>query len=276
MTNLALCSVSGCDKHVQKQGYTLCYTHWKQNRQVAEDSPVYLAPSSEHSESNGMLSATALGEHFKLDAKQINRVLVELGWIQKDGKGWAPTELGEKLKAQKNIYFKNKTPYVVWHPDICKSRILQNAAKELLVIEVEQPVVLQSTPVPAPEEAADKNKGFREKFPAPHRTSDGHFVRSMPEIQIDNWLYDNRIAHAYERLVPVEQEMYCDFYLPEHRVFIEYWGMEANPRYEARKRKKLEIYRENNFHLIEIQKQHISNLDDYLMPLLIKLGYKLK
>lgn len=274
LTNLAICSVSGCGKHVQKQGYTLCYTHWKQNRQVAENSPVSLVPTSEPSESNGMLSATALGEYFKLDAKQINRVLVELGWIQKDGKGWAPTGLGEKLKAQKNIYFKNKIPYVVWHPAICKSRILQNAAKELLVIEIEPPVVLQ--PAPVVEETADKTEGFREKFPPTIRASDGHMVRSRGEAMIDAFFYENRIVHAYERLVPIEQTMYCDFYLPELNVYVEFWGMESNPKYKARKTKKLELYRQSDLRLIEIKEEHINNLEDYLIGQLVKFGHKAK
>jgi len=277
MANLAICSVEGCGKHVQKQGHTLCFPHWKESQHsVKEPTPTYAESDAAASSTvvKDTWNSTHLGEYFKLSAKQINRVLHELGWIEKDGKGWKPSELGVKLKAKGLVHTRSGVPYVQWHSDICKSRILQNAAKELLVIEVEPPVVLQ--PAPAPEETADKTEGFREKFPAPHRTSDGHFVRSMPEIQIDNWLYENRIAHAYERLVPVEQKMYCDFYLPEYRVFIEYWGMEGNSRYEARKKKKLEIYRENNFQLIEIQKEHISNLDDYLMPLLVKLGYKLK
>lgn len=276
MTNLALCSVSGCDKHVQKQGYALCYAHWKQNHHVAEDSPAYPAAdlTNAKAESSGMLSATTLGEHFKLDAKQINRVLVELGWIQKDGKGWAPTELGEKLKAQKNIYFKNKIPYVVWHPDICKSRILQNATKELLVTEVEPPVVLQPTPVL--EETADKTEGFREKFPPTIRASDGHMVRSRGEAMIDAFFYENRIVHAYERLVPIEQTMYCDFYLPELNVYVEFWGMESNPKYKARKTKKLELYRQSDLRLIEIKDEHINNLEDYLIGQLVKFGHKAK
>lgn len=273
--NFALCSVEGCGKHVQKQDHTLCYEHWKQGRQVAEESATYQTKETinAQAESNGMLSATTLGEHFKLEAKQINRVLVELGWIEKDGKGWAPTELGEKLKAE-NILRKNHAPRVVWHPDICKSRILQNAISDLLSIEVEAPAISQPSPIQ--EEAADKTDGFREKFPPTIRASDGHMVRSRAEAMIDAWLYENRIVHAYERLVRVEQKMYCDFYLPELDLYIEFWGMESNPKYKARKEVKLDTYRKNGLNLIEIKDSHIDNLDDYLMSQLLKFGYKAK
>ena len=276
MGDLALCSVTGCKSTVQKHGHTLCFEHWKAKYKVGEESATYqVSKNSEvaHDESNGKLSATALGEHFKLDAKQINRVLVDLGWIEKEGKGWAPTEMGEKLKAQKNIYYKNKVPYVVWHPDICKSRILQKAVDELVSVEI-APVVTQSPAMT--EDAADKSEGFRDRFPPAIRASDGHMVRSRGEAMIDGLLYENRIVHAYERLVPIEQTMYCDFFLPEFNLYIEFWGMESNPKYKARKEKKLEMYRQNGLKLIEVKDEHINNLEDYLMGQLVRFGYKPK
>lgn len=278
MADLVHCSVKGCMNKVQKQGHTLCYEHWKVSRQVAESPAVYqLENGAEVSRSTngGMLTATALGEHFKLDAKQINRVLVELGWIEREGsQGWKPTALGEKLKAQKNIYFKNNVAYVVWHPDICKSRILQKAAEELLAIELSPQLQEQNSSMN--EDAADKSEGFREKFPPAIRASDGHMVRSRGEAMIDGLLYEHRIVHAYERMVPIEEAMYCDFFLPEYNLYIEFWGMESNPKYKARKDKKLDLYRQNGLRLIEVKDEHVNNLEDYLMGQLVKFGYKAK
>lgn len=278
MTDLVLCSVEGCNNPVQKQDHTLCYSHWKKSRHAAEELAVSYAgssqPSVSHDTNNAPLNSTSLGEQFKLDAKQINRVLLELGWIEKDGKGWKPTVLGEKLKAKRNLHSKSGVPFVLWHQDICKSRILRNAIGEILAIEIEQPSVVQAPQLP--EEAADKAEGFREKFPPTIRASDGHMVRSRGEAMIDAFFYEKRIIHAYERLVPVEQAMYCDFYLPEHDLYIEFWGMESNPKYKARKEKKLEIYRQNDLRLLEIKDEHINNLDDYLISQLVKFGYKPK
>lgn len=276
--HLALCSVEGCGSPVQKQGHTLCLPHWKerQNHTIKESVASYVVPpqpSTTHDENNTALTSTRLGEHFKLAAKQINRVLLDLGWIEKEGNGWKPSALGEKLKAEKILYQK-KTPFVVWHPDICKSRILQNAISDLLSIEVEAPIVAEPSPIQ--EAAADKTDDFRDKFPPGIRASDGHMVRSRAEAMIDAWLYENRIVHAYERLVRVEQKMYCDFYLPELDLYIEFWGMESNPKYKARKEVKLDTYRKNGLNLIEIKDSHIDNLDDYLMSQLVKFGYKAK
>ena len=267
MTRLAICSVEGCKSHVQKLGYIFCLPHWKE-RQTAQQS---VAPYEVNSV---FLNSTALGEQFKLGPKQINRVLLDLGWVEKESEGWKPTTLGEKLKAQKKLFSQNKVPYVVWHPAISKSRILQNAVSEFLSIEVEPPSDIQASPMT--EEAADKVEGFREKFPPTIRASDGHMVRSRAEALIDGVLYGNRIVHAYESLVPVKEKMYCDFYLPEFPIYIEFWGLESNPKYKARKEKKLEIYRKNELRLIEIKDEHIANIDDYLMSQLVKFGYKAK
>ncbi|CAG0946668.1 hypothetical protein ANRL1_03176 [Anaerolineae bacterium] len=277
VTDLAICSAEGCSNPVQKQGHTLCYSHWKKSRQIEEPTATYVGtpqPIISNDANTPLFNSTSLGERFNLNAKQINRVLFDLGWIEREDKGWKPSALGEKLKAQKKLFSRNSIPFVVWHQDICKSRILQNAVSEFLSIEVESPSITQTSLMP--EEAADKAEGFREKFPPTIRASDGHMVRSRAEAMIDAWLYENRIVHAYERLVRVEQKMYCDFYLPEYDVYIEFWGLESNPKYRVRKEKKLEIYRQNELRLVEIKDKHIDNLDDYLMSQLVKFGYKAK
>lgn len=277
-TKFAFCSVDGCNNYVQKAGHSLCYSHWKTNRQSAEE-PVasYVTiqkATTQHDATKDFLNATALGERFNLDAKQINRVLLDLGWVERDGKGWKPSELGKKLKAKENLHSKSGIPFVVWHQDICKSRILQNAINEILSIEIGPLSVAESSQIS--EDAADKSEGFRDKFLPTIRASDGHMVRSRGEAMIDALFYEHRIVHSYERLVPVEQAMYCDFYLPEYDLYIEFWGMESNPKYKARKEKKLEIYRQNGLRLLEVKDAHINNLEDYLISQLIKFGYKPK
>jgi hypothetical protein len=58
------------------------------------------------------------------------------------------------------------------------------------------------------------NNNFREKFEAKHRTQDGHYVRSKAEMIIDNLLYQYGLVHAYERKLPIEEDVYSDFYIP--------------------------------------------------------------
>ena len=97
-------------------------------------------------------------------------------------------------------------------------------------------------------------------------------VRSKAEMLIDNWLYMAEIVHAYERKLPIEEDVYCDFYIPTGKVYIEYWGYENDSKYLARKKKKIELYNKYGFNLIELQDKEVQNLDDVLPRLLLKYG----
>ena len=127
---------------------------------------------------------------------------------------------------------------------------------------------------PIKESKKTTNDNFRDKFPAPLRTKDGHFVRSRAEVIIDNALYDYKLVHAYERKLPIEEDLYSDFFLPSENVYIEYWGLENDAKYIERKKEKLNIYKKYGFKLIELNDNDISNLDDHLPKKLLKFGIK--
>jgi hypothetical protein len=113
----------------------------------------------------------------------------------------------------------------------------------------------------------DNYSDFRNKFPAEHRTEDGHWVRSRAEVIIDNALFNYKLAH-------VPEDLYSDFFIPNGSVYIEFWGMEEDPKYAARKKAKIEIYKKYNFNLIELSDKDIKNLDDYLPNKLLNFGIK--
>ena len=97
-------------------------------------------------------------------------------------------------------------------------------------------------------------------------------VRSKAEMLIDNWLYMAEIVHAYERKLPIEEEVYCDFYIPTGKIYIEFWGLENDPKYAARKETKKAIYKKYDFKLIELTDEEVFNLDDILPKMLLKYG----
>jgi len=114
-------------------------------------------------------------------------------------------------------------------------------------------------------EPGQEEESFRKKFPATIRTHDGHMVRSRGEAMIDNWLYSKRISHAYERKVPIPEELYCDFYINEGAgCYLEYWGREDG-KYLDRRQRKIELYRKHKKNFIEIGNKDINKLDD-VMP----------
>jgi hypothetical protein len=126
--------------------------------------------------------------------------------------------------------------------------------------------ILESTKVPVKEE-----KDFRKAFPANYLCNDGHNVRSISEALIDNWLYEHDIAHAYERKVPIEEEMYCDFYIKRCNCYVEFWGLE-DKKYGNRKAKKIELYEKYTIRLIQLNSEDIKRLDDVFPQRLRKFG----
>lgn len=221
--------------------------------------PEYFDPkvAINKSDSSKLLTATTLGQQFDISANKMNYILSELGWIKKGLKGWLVTEQGLKMGAEQGEDNRSGVPYVRWPEKITRIRALKDSIDNIKGID-------------KPKTDSDKMDSFRHKFEAIHRTTDGHFVRSKAEMLIDNWLYMAEIVHAYERKLPIEEEMYCDFYIPTGKVYIEYWGYENDAKYQARKEEKLAIYNKYNFKLIELTDKDVLNLDDILPRLLLK------
>jgi hypothetical protein len=146
-------------------------------------------------------SATTLGRTFGIPVTRMNYILSELGWIQKYLKGWKLTQQGAAAGGEQREDSRSGVPFVAWPDDIATNATLCATIADL-----------QGTaPGPAAETELDNTSnapatGFRARFPAQFRATDGHFVRSKAEMLIDNWLYMAEIVHAYERKLPVEED----------------------------------------------------------------------
>jgi len=98
------------------------------------------------------------------------------------------------------------------------------------------------------------------------RTLDGHYVKSAPESEIDNLLYEQRILHCYEQQVSCisadDPTLKADWFLPirsiREGIYIEYWGM-STKKYLENKARKQKIYKEENIPLIEIEKDDLRD-----------------
>lgn len=207
-----------------------------------------------------------IGTKYNISARKINMILSEIGFIEKHLKGWKITSLGSKNDGIQKENSKSGVPYIEWRESIFSNKTFLAIIKEVRgeVDENMQNKISNS-----------KDYNFREKFPATHRATDGHMVRSRAEMLIDNWLYMAGIVHAYERMLPVEEDAYCDFYIPtEGGVYIEFWGLENDPKYAKRKEIKKAIYKKHNFQLIELTDSDMVKLDDVLPKMLLKFGIK--
>ena len=278
------CQVDGCAQVVNKEGHVLCYEHWKAEKAGRlshcegcgkfkdDDKPLCktcFRGKSRPVAPKGALSATQVGDLLGLSAQKTNLLLAELGWISKNQKGWTATRQGVKHGAIQKEHPQTGYPYVAWPDNIAEDRVLRRAAAD---IGAEVSLGAPDAPAAADEQVVEE-KTFRDKYPPGLRTTDGHMVRSRAEVIIDNWLYQANIVHAYERRLPIEEEVYCDFYISlGDRVYIEFWGLEEDERYAARKRRKKEIYEKYQFNLIELNEKDLSAIDDVLPKRLLKFN----
>ena len=225
-----------------------------------------------------LLNATALGKYFKISNQRLNLILSELGWIEKayighDVNGWKATRLGQSLGGRQFEHETSGGWYVLWPGNILENKSLNEVFKEQYS-ENEQTKQEVSTP------SLNKlnpviSSDYREKYEAKHRTLDGHYVRSRAEVIIDNILYQYGLVHAYERKIFMgDEEILSDFYLPDGKVYIEFWGLENDEKYLERKKKKIEFYKRNDIPLIELNDNDILNLDDHLPKKLKPYGIK--
>jgi hypothetical protein len=213
-----------------------------------------------------LITSTKMGKELGLTANKLNYIFSELGWVNKSLKGWVVTEQGLKQGAIQSEDTRSGVPYVKWPETITKSRLLLGSINDA-----------DGTNIP-PFFLADSTKNtstaimFTKKMDTQHRATDGHYVHSKAEMLIDNWLYMAQIVHAYERKLPIEENIFCDFYIPTGKVYIEYWGYSSDLKYLARKDKKLAVYEKYGLKLIQLDDADVQNLDHILPRLLLKFG----
>ncbi|MGI9277736.1 MAG: hypothetical protein ACR2PT_23170 [Endozoicomonas sp.] len=70
----------------------------------------------------------------------------------------------------------------------------------------------------------------------------------------------------------IEEDVYCDFYIPTGKAYIEYWAYEDDRKYIKRKEEKLRVYEKYGFQLIQLNEEDVKNLDDMLPRMLLKFG----
>jgi hypothetical protein len=213
-----------------------------------------------------LLNATAIGKHFDISSQRFNLLLNELGWIEKTIAGWRVTSLGKTLDGKQFEHETSGGTYVLWPETVLKN-------KDILELFEEKPTkrISITNDMKSDNETVSD---FRKSYPTEYRTKDGHYVRSKAEQIIDDSLYLWGIPHAYEKKVPnTDENVYSDFHIPSGKgrpkaVYIEYWGLENDEKYNQRKNKKIEIYKSLGLNLIQLNDADIKNIEDALQKYL--------
>ena len=209
-------------------------------------------------------SAANIGQKVELSARQVNALFSELGWVNRHRKGWQLSEQGKALGGVQKESQKTGIPYVLWPFAFIHNLAFQCSLKALKG-DLGQVLGLN-------EATNQETAAFRKKFPTNFRAVDGHQLRSKAEVLIDNWLYLADIAHAYERRLPIEEDVYSTFYIPAGKIYIELWEHENDPDYQRIKQQKLQAYVKYGLTVVELREADISCLDDVMPRVLLKHG----
>lgn len=207
------------------------------------------------------LTATQIGLQVGISAKEVNQLLVENNFMNRNEKGF----YSNHALAEQCLTKEGKT-YVKWGAEILNDPIFSREVK----CSLETKEAFKEEVKTSDKEAW---KFDRKTFDAKFRTQSGHFVRSRAEVIVADWLYANDVMFAYEKRLPIVEEVYSDFFIKEKKIYIEVWGLE-DTKYLDRKAVKINLYKENGFNLIGLSDKDIENIDDFLALKLAQLGFQ--
>lgn len=129
-------------------------------------------------------------------------------------------------------------------------------AKAEATEEKEEPSVQEQKPMP---------EDYRDLYKKPYRCEDGDYVRSKSEREIDNFLFRNRIWHIYEPEYICKEtgkKYYPDFYLPDYKLYIEYFGL-TDEKYLEKKAEKIRMFQNDpDIHFACVSHEDDSNITE--------------
>ncbi len=207
---------------------------------------------------NEFMTATDIGSPLGIPGRDINHIFSELGWIQKDKKGWSTTTVGTLKGGIQREHAQSGYGYISWHRSVKENPDFKTKLKDIRKFDISG--ISQA----AQESIIDQKEQYR--------TADGHYVNSAAEVIIDNWLYHSGIAHACGKKISADQPLYCSFFIPANNICIEYIDTD-NARSNESLREKINTCRKLGINLIEICKTDLKHLDSVLAAKLDGFGF---
>ena len=214
-------------------------------------------------ESNQRITAANMRRYYpRLDSRQINRALAELGLQCHSLLGWELTGLGERMGGQQAESEGSGAFYVTWPHEIIDHPVVHRELTRLSD---------QSLAGKPPEDEPDL---FAEAGPAVLAGIDGHIVHSPLAVRVCDWLYLAQLVHAYRRPLPTEEAAVADFYLPHGNVYIDCWDESLTPAEMTAQLRRRELYKAFELRSIEVNARDADNLDHVLGKALLGFGIR--
>jgi len=217
-------------------------------------------------ESNKRITAAAMRRYYpRLHPRQINRALAELGLQQHSILGWELTTFGRTLGGQQEESESSGAFYVTWPHEIIDHPVIHRELSKQSDQIHRQPVALPGEPdlFGTPEQTVATCVGI-----------DGHQLHTALQMRVCDWLYLAQLSHAYQRLLPVEELVRADFYLPMGNIYIDCWEADIPAGQLSDRLLKRELYAQYSLRHIEIGAQDVERLDEVLGRGLLDFGIR--
>jgi hypothetical protein len=216
-------------------------------------------------ESNQRLTAASLCRHYPhLHARQINRVLAELGLQHHSILGWELTRLGRAWGGLQEESNSSGAFHITWPGEFMDNPVIHRELNRQFT-ESPSPAAGEIEPdlFANANTAIDNNHGL-----------DGHQLSTPLQAAVCNWLYLAQLAHAIHRALPTQELVYADFYVPNGSIYIDCWESDVPPGELSGKFRKRELYRTLDLRQLEINASDGAHLDEVLGRGLLAFGIR--
>ena len=104
---------------------------------------------------------------------------------------------------------------------------------------------------------------------------DGHHCSAVQQQHICNWLYLKGLVHATGHVLPGQDFLKADFYLPARKVYIDFWDVNDSQTPLSIRLEKQEYIKQLGLKHIELSQPDMVNLDEVLSQRLLQFGVQL-
>jgi hypothetical protein len=113
--------------------------------------------------------------------------------------------------------------------------------------------------------SSKRERAYQAKYPSSYLCIDGHKVRSLSELIIDDLFYRWGIHHEYEDFILQSFANYkYDWYLPDFDLYLEFFGY-SGKKYQQTKREKEEFYRRHHLHMIALEPSDLADIQSNIV-----------
>lgn len=224
-------------------------------------------------ESNQRITASQMRRYYpRLQPRQLNRALAELGLQQHSILGWELTAFGKQFGGQQSESDSTGAFYVSWPHEIVDHPVIHRELERLS--GPEEPPVPDLPPADGAAPDLFAGAPAAREVPRDCRGVDGHSARTPLQAAVCDWLYLAQQAHALYRALPVEEALAADFYLPAGHVYIDCWEDTAPAAQLSAKLRNKAVCRELELRYLEIRTDDRDRLDEVLGRGLLAFGIR--